>query len=188
MPRAPWVAPLLASAVLLASQPATADVQLQSAVGLSASKTEWRGDLGASFVAKGGLKINDWLTFYLLGRLGYVTVDQRMLTFVSAGAQVAPFGRIGFIEPYLRLSLAHAHEESLSVVGDDPIGAIFGIGDGIRHRGGLEGGLGFHYFLAKYESAEAFAGFELSTIWFYDPRGPHWYVNGTAGIGLNYDL
>jgi hypothetical protein len=163
-------------------------MQLHLVTGLTAGLSDWRGDLMAQGLLKGALRPSDYLAFYFLGRLGYGGVDQRLLTFVSAGVQVWPMGRIEGLEPYGRLSIAHQHEESLSVVQADPFGAIFGIGDGIRHRGGFEGALGVDIPLARDEDIEAFVNLETSGTWFYDPRGPSVEVLGVVGVGLNYDL
>lgn len=186
--RSPTGALLLAACALAVPAPAAAEIDLHLLAGLSGGRTEWRGDVAAMGVAKAGLDVDEWLGFYFLGRLGYAGVDQRMLTYVSAGVQLWPVGELGGVRPFGRLSIAHQHEESLSVVANDPFGAIFGIGDGIRHRGGLEGALGVDVPLDSFEGTDVFASFELSTIWFYDPRGPHWYVTGGAGLGLRYDL
>lgn len=179
-----------ALAILLAcAVPARAgSTEAHAVLGLGGVKTEWRGDIGAASFLKLGLRPTPWIALCFLGRLGYGTVDQRMLTFVSIGAQVWPLGSVGGVEPYARFFLAHQHEETLSVVRSDPFGALFGIGDGIRHRGGLEGALGLDIPIHAEDGFEVFASIEGSTVWFYDPRGPTWYVSGSGGLGFNYDL
>ena len=62
------------------------------------------------------------------------------------------------------------------------------IGDGIRHRGGLEGAVGLELPLAADGDLEVFASIEGSTRWFYDPRGPHWYWGGGLALGMSYAL
>jgi hypothetical protein len=165
---------------------ARADVKGQVVAGVTGSLTEWRGDVGGLSSFKLGIKANDYFAIYLLSRLGLGAVDSRMLTLVSAGVQVWPFGDLGGVAPFARLSICHQHEETLSVVGNDPFGAIFGIGDGIRHRGGFEGALGLDIPFIANGDFEVFGSLEASTIWFYDPRGPNWYWNGGAGLGMNY--
>lgn len=179
---------LIAALLAQAGSARAAEVSLDLATGLHLTKTEWRGDLAFSGLFKGGLRVNQWLMPYLQLRVGYGSVDQRMLTLLSLGAQVRPFGRIGGVEPYARLAWSHQHEESLSVVSDDPFGALFGIGDGIRHRGGFDGGLGFDFPIDRFEGGRFYTAVELSTVWFYDDRGPHWYVSGGALLGVDYEL
>lgn len=164
-----------------------APVQLQVESSLSVAKSEWRGDVGGLSALKIGLTPNEWLGIYFLGRLGLASVDDRMLTLVTFGAQVWPFGR-GDVAPYLRLAIAHQHEETLSVVADEPFGAVFGIGDGIRHRGGFEGGLGIDLSIWRGEGFSAYGTLSAQLAWFYDPRGPHVYAGGGAGLGLAYYL
>lgn len=161
---------------------------LQASVGLSAVKTDWRGDVGAGSSLKLAFLPSEYLSLHFLGRLSAATVDERMLTYVSLGAQYWPMGQHGAWHPYARLALAHQHEETFGVVADDPIGALFGIGDGIRHRGGVEAALGVDLPLASYDGVAAFVGIESSLIWFYDPRGPTWYGGAGASLGVTYDL
>lgn len=102
--------------------------------------------------------------------------------------QIYPLGELLGLRPYARMSIAHQHEESLSVVGDDAFGALFGIGDGIRHRGGLEWGVGLDWPVSIVESWSTFVAVEGITGWFYDDRGPHWSVGASVGLGLSFEL
>lgn len=188
------LAPIVLALVALAAAPARAaggasdPMRLEAVVGLGGLKTEWRGDAGAHSILRLGLRPNDYFSVYFQGRLGYGAVDERMLTLVSLGAQLWPLGQGEHVSPFLRLSIAHQHEETLFVVKDDPLGALFGIGDGIRHRGGFEGALGADLPVYSADGLQAFASFDASVIWFYDPRGPTWYAGANAGVGLSYDL
>jgi hypothetical protein len=173
-------------ALLLAASTAEAKTELEAAVGLGGSKSDWRGDGAAASTLKAGLRFNDVFMPYFLGRLGYGTVDTRMLTLVSVGAEISQ--TFGDVRPYLRFSLDHQHEEAVQVVRGDPVEALFGIGDGIRHRGGVEGAIGLDLPIQRNEDIGVFASFETSATWFFDPRGPHWYVGGTALLGLSYEL
>lgn len=164
-----------------------APVQLQVESSVSVTKTEWRGDVGGLSALKIALAPTDWLGIYFLGRLGLASVDERMLTLVTFGAQVWPLGR-GEIAPYLRAAIAHQHEETLSVVANEPAGALFGIGDGIRHRGGLEAGVGLDLTLFQADGFGVYGTIGATFDWFYDPRGPAVYAGGGLGLGLTYDL
>lgn len=174
--------------LLLTSAYLGAPVQLHVQSGVSAEKTEWRGDVGAAPSLKVMIKPTEWFGLYLLTRLGMATVDERMLTMLTLGAQIWPLGDLSGVRPYLRLGLAHQHEETLSVVANEPAGAIFGIGDGIRHRGGLAGGVGTDIAIYEADGFGAYGLVEVVTNWFYDARGPQWYVGGGVGLGLSYDL
>jgi hypothetical protein len=109
-----------------------------------------------------------------------------MLTFLSLGVQA--WARIGKVRPFARFGLVHQHEETMSSVADEPFGALFGVGDGIRHRAGLDGGLGVDIPFQKEKSWEFHARVEALFTGFPDPRGPGIYAGGTLGLGFNYAL
>src|SRR5687768_4280384 len=99
------LASLLTGLVATLPSTARAETELHLVAGLAGGMSEWRGDVMAQGVVKGGLRFADWVSLYFLGRLGVGGVDQRLLTFVSAGVQVWPFGLLGGVEPYGRLSI-----------------------------------------------------------------------------------
>jgi hypothetical protein len=160
--------------------------EAQLAVGMSGAATQWQGDGAAYGSLKLGYRFEDIVAIYYLGRLGYGGVDERMLTFLSLGAQL--WGRIGFTRPYVRAAFVHQHEESVSAIQGDSAGALFGVGDGIRHRAGGEGALGVDFPFHKQKSLEIFASVEGNVDYFPDPRGPAWYGGGGVALGFNYTL
>jgi hypothetical protein len=174
-----------AEAQAIEVQPApTGEIQL--ALGLGGEGSSWRGD-GAGFgTLQLSYRFRDLVAPYFLARVGYAAVDQRMLTFLSIGGQI--WGRIGKVRPFARFGLVHQHEETMSSVADEPFGAIFGVGDGIRHRAGLDGGLGVDVPFIKQKAWEFHVRMELLLTGFPDPRGPAIYGGGTAGLGFNYAL
>jgi hypothetical protein len=158
----------------------------QTAVGAAGAASSWQGDGAAYGSLKLGLRFADLVSIHYLGKLGYGGVDTRMLTFLSLGAQV--WGRIGTLRPYARIAAVHQHEEPVQAIEDDRWGALFGVGDGIRHRMGGEGGLGVDIPLYRRKAVELFSSVEGSIDWFPDPRGPEWYGGGGVAIGVNYIL
>jgi hypothetical protein len=177
--------------VLAVPTPSLADAitdgsRLTILFGATGAKTEWARDATASSAFKAGYAPNDWLSFYTFTRLGYGARDQRMLTFISVGAQLTY--DLGDARPFVRLALAHQHEENVDIVKDNPISAVLGFSKGIHHRGGSEGALGLEIPLYEHDGLEAIWSLEASTIWFFDDNGPNFYVGGTSGLGLNYSL
>jgi hypothetical protein len=160
--------------------------EIQVAAGPGAYASSWRGDATAGQALKLGYRIADVIALDFLGRLGYGTVDERVLTYVSLGA--TGYARIGVVRPWLRLSVVHQHEEPTTAVKNDPWGAVFGVGDGIRHRGGLGSSLGFDVPVYKHKTAEFVLGIDTTATWFPDPRGPTFYYGGSLWAGLNYGL
>ena len=87
------------------------------------------------------LQPTEWFGLYLLSRVGFASVDERMLTTVGLGTKLAlPFER--FI-PYLRATALHSHEMPVAAMSHDTFEHVMGVGDGTRHRFGVEGALGF---------------------------------------------
>lgn len=183
---------LLGAAVLMGTfvSAARADdepTRLTVAAGAAMSKTTWRGDGGAHTTFELGLEATPWLGFFFLSRLGYGLVDQRMLTYVSAGVRLS-MEIVPDIRTFARVSFAHQHEETLHVVAQDPAGAFFGIGDGIRHRGGGELGVGMTFDLAENEDFLVYAAVEGNGMFFPDPRGPQVYAAISSALGFRYAL
>jgi hypothetical protein len=181
------LAALLVFLAVVTLAPASARAgEVQLALGLGGEGSSWRGD-GAGF---GSLQLSyrfrDLIAPYFLARIGYAAVDQRMLTFLSLGAQV--WARIGQVRPFARIGLVHQHEETMSSVADEPFGAVFGVGDGIRHRAGVDGGLGVDIPFAKQKSWEFHARIEALLTGFPDVRGPTFYGGGNLSVGFNYSL
>jgi hypothetical protein len=185
--RSRFLAALFAFLAVFTLAPAKAragDVQLD--LGLGGEGSSWRGD-GVGFGSlQLGYRFKDLIAPYFLARLGYGAVDQRLVTFLSLGAQV--WGRIGKVRPFARFGLVHQHEETMSSVANEPFGAIFGVGDGIRHRAGLDGGLGVDIPFSKQKAWEFHARVELLLTGFPDERGPAIYGGGNLGLGFNYAL
>lgn len=174
-----------AGAFAAAERPARAtEFQMRgAAVGLGSS---WRDDGAAMGSLSLAARFGDLASVYFLGRVGYAGIDQRMLTLVQVGGQI--WGRLGKTRPYFRFGLVHQHEESWAAVQGDVFGAMFGVGDGIRHRAGLEWGTGVDVPFAQVKKTQFFASAEALLTWFPDARGPSIYAGGSLGLGFNYAL
>jgi hypothetical protein len=88
----------------------------------------------------------------------------------------------------VRLAFVHQHEEPTPGVRDDPFGAVFGVGDGIRHRGGFGSSLGIDYPVLRKNQTEMTLGIDTSGVWFPDPRGPALYAGGSLWLGVNLGI
>jgi hypothetical protein len=180
---------LTAFPVLAAFGACAADARatdFQAAVGANAYGTEWRGDAAAYGSLKLGFRFADLIGIYALGREGYGGVDDRMLTQVSLGAQI--WATIGPTRPYVRLGFLHQHEESISVVADDYGSAMFGVGEGIRHRAGGELALGLDLPFWTRDDLSFFVGGEASACLFPGAPGPIIYAGAGLSLGLSYEL
>jgi hypothetical protein len=170
--------------MLIASPARAGDIQL--AVGATGAGTEWRGDAAAYGSLDIGYRFADIVGIYVQGQEGYAAVDQRLLTLVALGVQL--WGRLGPTRPYARVAAIHQHEESMSVVAEDPAGALFGVGDGIRHRFGGEAGVGLDVPVYQEKDLSLFVTGEGSVKIFPDDLGPLVYAGAGLGFGMNYHL
>jgi hypothetical protein len=183
--RSSRAAAALAAAVALLSSPTAARAgDIQVATGPGAYASTWRGDGAVAESLKVGYRFADVVAIDFLGRLGYATVDSRMLEYLSLG--VTGYARIGITRPWLRLSAVHQHEEPAPAIRDDPSGAVLGVGDGIRHRGGFGASLGVDVPVHRMKATVVYVGADTSATWFPDPRGPTLYAGASLWLGVAY--
>jgi hypothetical protein len=174
---------LVAAATLVAPRVASAgEVQLASGPGVYGSS--WRGDSTFGQALRVGYRFGDVFAIDTVGRLGYGSVDDRVITYLSLGGTL--YGRIWKLRPYVRLAFVHQHEEPTPGVRDDPFGAVFG--DGIRHRGGFGSSLGIDVPVVRKNQTEMTLGIDTSGVWFPDPRGPALYAGGSLWLGVNFGI
>lgn len=181
--------PLLASTIApAAAEPSAAEVapppprgELLVGIGVAGGSSTWSGDPVGYGDLKLGLRLFRVITPFVQGRLGYGRVDQRLLTFLSAGLEGGayiqdryfPRGFVGFV---------HQHEESMASVDEEPFGALLGIGPGIRHRAGVQFGLGFDFVVHRGARYDIKVGPEAMASYLTYSSGPNWYVLvGVAG-------
>jgi hypothetical protein len=184
--------PLGAFVAFLAGRPAAAsagEIQFSVAFGGEGSSWSHAGD-GAGFAGiRAGYRFIDLVAPYFLARAGYATVNQRVLELVQLGAQI--WARIGITRPYFRFGLVHQHEESWASYKANFVSSFLGVGDGIRHRGGIEPALGIDIPVKQYQKWQFHVTAEgFSTIFVLPPdnKGPLAYGGGTLGFGFNYAL
>jgi hypothetical protein len=181
--------PAYACALFVAlSSGAAHAAEIQVASGPQVQSSSWRGDASVGQSLKLGLRFKEIIAIDALTRLGYATVDERVLTYISLGASL--YGKLadGRLRPFGRLSLVHQHEEPMSAYRHDPFGALFGVGDGIRHRGGFGSSLGADFVVTRGIATAFLIGADVNGTWFPDPRGPGLYYGGGLWAGLDYSL
>lgn len=153
---------------------------------LAGSGSAWRGDGNGQGALRTGFQFKEIVGVEVQGRLGYANVDERLLMGLGAGVRLAI--PIQPVVPHLRVGMIHFHEHPVSAAHHDIAGAIFGVGDGIRHRFGVETALGVDWNFAKVDRTTFFTGLEAFIQAFPDDRGPTFYGGGSLGIGLHYGL
>jgi hypothetical protein len=175
----------VASYIFLSAHPVRAG-EVQVMLGAAGGSSTWARDPTGYTSFKLGYRWADVFAIHALTRLGYAPVNDRSLTYLSLGAQL--WGRLGVTRPYVRVATSHQHEDSIASVTNEPAGAVFGVGDGIRHRAGGEAALGIDFPLRRDKRFQWVLSLEGSTIYFPDPRGPSIYVLGGLALGANYAL
>ncbi|HMR11923.1 MAG TPA: hypothetical protein PKA88_39345 [Polyangiaceae bacterium] len=156
------------------------------AVGFSTGN-DWEGD-GAIFYGQSRFGYRSNIPIGVVGHLreGYAKVDERLLTNLALGVE----GRLPLesMTPWLRLSWLHQHEESIDFAKEEPFGVLFGVGRGIRHRGGVGFGAGVDVPFAKTGAFDWFAGGEafLDYLFASEAPGPSVYAGGALSIGASH--
>lgn len=173
--------PLLFALFLAAPSARASDLELCVAPGLA--RSSWERDIIPSASLKALYATTPHLGLFFLGRLGYGPVDERGLTLVSLGGEVRQ--PLPGWRPHLRVAAVHQHEEPVAFVG---AGAVLGLGNTIRHRAGVEAGLGFHITLPGLDETETLVGVELWSIRFLNTQGPSWIGGGALSVGVGFDV
>jgi hypothetical protein len=143
-------------------------------LGASGGLTNWSGD-PAGYGSLGiGLRLYEIITPFAEARIGYGRIDQRLLTFLSLGV-AGTFHPTKKIAPRILIGAVHQHEESLAAVAQEPAGALLGIGGGIRHRAGVQLGIGCDFTVYEKERFVITVGPELRGAYLTYSSGPSWY-------------
>ncbi len=118
-------------------------------------------------------------------REGLLTEDTRSTGALFFGARFTPSEEV-----YWRVGFAHNHETPIAILSEDPLGAILGSAEGIRHRSGLElgGGLSLPVELVLFKGTDRLAlHVDGGISWLVDDSGPPLYacveLGGHIGVG-----
>lgn len=156
------------------------------ATGTSGALSTWRGDGAIAQSLRADYRVGDIVSLGAMGRFGYANVDQRFLTTLALGATI--YGRVGKVRPYGGLFVVHQHEEPMPAMRANPVGALAGIGDGIRHRAGPAATLGVELPVYTQQTMLFYVAAQAEGSWFPDERGPWLYVGGALWVGVHYGL
>jgi hypothetical protein len=160
--------------------------ELDLSLGLDASASGWAGDRIGGAGLELGWAFRPWLQLSFLGRTSYASIDERMLTYLSLGAELRR--AIGPTRPYLRAGLVHQHEEPIVAIEHQPIQSLLGVGDGIRHRGGVDLAAGLEVPFHPLRAGDLYGAAQALATWFPDPRGPSWYLTVGLAVGVRWDF
>ncbi len=179
-----WVLTSLLFALALPRTAMATDFYVEGAI--SGGGSSWQADPNIGGTLHLGFEFLDIISVETLGRIGYSAVDERLLELLGVGAKAAipiqPF------TPFIRATAIHQHEMPVAVMGNDTFGHVMGVGDGIRHRFGIEGALGASITFAKYKKSLFMAEVEGYVDAFPDDRGPVVYGGASLGFGIQVGL
>jgi len=161
--------------------------ELDLDLGVQATTTPWQGDHGGGSVLDVGYWFLPWLGASYIGKEQYATVDDRFLTYLSLN--VAMRQELGKVRITGTLGAVHQHEESRAAVDAQPIDALFGVGDGIRHRMAGRAGMQIALPVWNYGRGIMFVALDLDATKFMDmDKGPSWMASGGVSFGATYDF
>jgi hypothetical protein len=161
--------------------------EIHASLSTSLGSSDWSGDPVGYGALRLGLRLFGVVTPFAQGRLGYGKVDQRLLTFLSLGLEAGVSLQDRFY-PRGFLAFVHQHEESMAAVDEEPLGAVLGIGPGIRHRAGIQFGAGFDVVIHRKGGFELTVGPELSGAYLTYSSGPNWYGTASVSLGGSFRL
>ena len=170
----------------VAPAPAAAgELQLDGRAHLKAST--WRGDYAGGGQIRFGYRFVKIIAVDLAIWEELASVATPLNTGLTAGVTAAI--PLDGVRPTLRVYAIHQHEEPLISVAEAPLGVVFGLGDGIRHRAGGGAALGLEIPFHKRGDLELVALPTLSaTLFSEDALGPRAYFGVAGGIGFNYGV
>lgn len=161
--------------------------ELLVGIGVAGGSSGWSGDPVGYGDLKLGLRLFRVITPFVQGRLGYGRIDQRMLTFLSAGLEGGAYIQDRYF-PRGFVAFVHQHEESMASVDEEPFGALLGVGPGIRHRVGAQFGLGFDFVVHRAARYDIKVGPEAIASYLTYSSGPNWYVMVGAAGSAHFNL
>jgi len=153
---------------------------------LSGGASTWAEDPNIGGTLHLGFEFVDIVSIDVMGRIGYSAVDERLLELLGVGTKLAlpiePF------IPHLRVLAIHQHEVPVAAMEEDTFGHVMGVGDGIRHRFGVEAALGASLIFATIKKTKLMAQVEGTVDAFPDERGPVVYGGASLGLGVQVGL
>ncbi len=160
--------------------------ELSVDTGVEGSATSWENDTAGFGTLRFGYGFTKHFGAYAEGKLGYGTVDERIVQVIDLGVRYRR--SLGVASPYVRLGLVHQHESPGDAVDREPVSTLGGWGSAIRHRAGASASLGTDIRLGHHRRGDVFFSLELSTSFLVNEDGPWWYIAAGAGIGMTFDL
>lgn len=170
--------------VLLTGSAAAGEIDVD--FGAQATTTGWPDDNGGGPILAATFWFQPWIGASFVGKEHYATVDDRYMSYysvnVAARHVIDRFRIVGM------LGAVHQHEESTSAIMAQPVEALFGVGDGIRHRYAGRAGASFGLLMSSYKNGDCYLALDIDGTVFSDERGPRWMASAGLSLGFTYDF
>jgi hypothetical protein len=165
--------------------------EVRASFGPSAGVSSWRADYAAGTAFRASYKFGRRVSADFGTGFGYGTVDNRFVTQILVGLSLyQPVGSVRFA---LGAFGMHQHEESVASARKEPVGVVFGVGDGIRHRAGVGTSLGLEVPLIQSRKndvlvSEWFGGVAVDGAYIFHGTGPTYTGAARLSLGFSYVL
>ncbi len=172
--------------VPLLAAPASAG-ELDLDLGLQATTTGWADDHGGGPTLGASWWFKPWLGASFIAKEHYATVDDRFMSYFSFNAALRR--ELGPVRLTGTLGIVHQHEEPRAAIMEQPVQALFGVGDGIRHRMASRAGFSLGLPLATHGHGDYFVALDIDgTVFADEDRGPRWMTSAGLSVGFTYDF
>jgi hypothetical protein len=172
--------------VVALAGPASAG-ELDMDLGLQATTTGWPDDHGGGPTLDASWWFRPWLGATFIGKEHYATIDDRMMSYFSFNGALRT--ELGPMRLTGTLGVVHQHEESRAAIMEQPFQALFGVGDGIRHRMAARTGFSLGLPFSTHSRGDYFVELDVDATVFADSdRGPRWMSSAGLSIGFTYDF
>jgi hypothetical protein len=160
---------------------------LDLGLGLQATTTGWPDDHGGGAALDAAYWFTPHVAASFVGKEQYASVDDRVLSYFSINASARhDLGRFRLTGT---LGLVHQHEEPRAAIMEQPVQALFGVGDGIRHRAGSRAGFSLGLPLSSHDHGDYYVALDVDGTVFTDAdRGPRWMSSAGLSVGFTYDF
>jgi hypothetical protein len=172
--------------VPLLAAPASAG-ELDMDLGLQATTTGWPDDHGGGPTLGASWWFRPWIGATFIAKEHYATVDDRFMSYFSFNAAVRRV--LGPVRLTGTLGIVHQHEEPRAAIMEQPFQALFGVGDGIRHRMASRAGFSLGLPFSTHGHGDYYVALDVDgTVFADEDRGPRWMTSAGLSIGFTYDF
>ncbi|MDQ3295317.1 MAG: hypothetical protein M3619_01860 [Myxococcota bacterium] len=161
--------------------------ELDLALGLQATQTDWPDDAGGGPNLSAAWWFRPWIGASFIGKEHYAPVDDRLMSYYSVNAAVRR--DLGTLRLGVTLGFVHQHEQTRAAIEAQPLASLFGVADGMRHRMATRSGIQLALPIRDRAKGEWYVALDLDgTVFAEADRGPRWMSSAGLSIGFTHDF